>query len=102
MRQPDPESFFPLPGYPWLERPLSSPLDVEEAATALYLKHGNISAAAARLKVSVPRLMKTVRKSPRLLRLQAQLSASAPVSDAESTPATGSQSEQTTAPAPQP
>ena len=48
MRRPTPDEFFPYFG--WLERPLDLPLDVEECATAIYLKNGDLDAAAARLK----------------------------------------------------
>ena len=49
------------------------PLDIEEAATALFLKHGDLDAAAARLKVTPARLNRVVRRSPRLMRLKAVL-----------------------------
>lgn len=87
MSRPQPYEFLPLPYYPWTSRPKSIPLDQDEAATALYLNHGDIRAAAARLKVTVSRLMKTVRKSPRLLRLLSDGRASAD----ECRAATGSQ-----------
>jgi hypothetical protein len=63
-----------------LERPAHLPLDLDEAATSLYLKHGDITAAAETLKVTPARLQRAIRASPRLIRLQAQLSA-ARVSD---------------------
>jgi hypothetical protein len=73
MRRPTPEEFLPLAWFPWAERPLSSPIDIEEAATALFLKHGDIDAAAARLKVTPARLDRVVRRSRRLMRLKAVL-----------------------------
>ena len=71
----DAGSYLPLPFFPWPERPARLPLDVEEAATSLFLAHGDLNAAAERLKVPVPRLNKCIRKSLRLQRLQARLSA---------------------------
>jgi hypothetical protein len=38
MARPSPDEFFPLPFFPYKERPLTIPLDIEECATALYLK----------------------------------------------------------------
>jgi hypothetical protein len=46
---------------------------VEEAATALFLKNGDVGAAAIRLCVTPARLNRTIRKSPRLQRLIAAL-----------------------------
>lgn len=43
------------------------PLDIEECRTALWLRRGNISEAAKRLKVSPNRLRTFVKKSPRLM-----------------------------------
>ncbi len=76
MRRPTAEEFLPLAWFPWAERPLSSPIDIEEAATALFLKNGDIDAAAARLKVTRARLDRVVRRSPRLMRLKAAMLAS--------------------------
>ena len=73
MRRPTDEEFLPLAWFPWAERPLDLPLDVEECATAIYLKNGDIDAAAARLKVTPARLDRVVRRSPRLTRLKAVL-----------------------------
>jgi hypothetical protein len=73
MRRPTPDEFLPLPFFPYQERPLTIPLDVEECATAIYLKNGDLAAAAARLKVTPARLNKVVRASPRLMRLKAVL-----------------------------
>jgi hypothetical protein len=75
MRRPTPDECLPLPYFGWLERRLSLPLDVEECATAIYLKNGDLDAAAARLKVTPARLNKVVRASPRLIRLKAVMSA---------------------------
>jgi hypothetical protein len=85
----DAGSYLPLPFYNWPERPHSIPLDVEEVATSLFLADGNVSAAAERLRVPPARLNKCIRKSPRLIRLQARLT-SARESGAECTTATGS------------
>jgi hypothetical protein len=63
MRRPTPDEFLPLPFFPYPERPLTIPLDVEECATAIYLKNGDLAAAAARLKVTPARLNKVVRVS---------------------------------------
>ncbi len=73
MRRPTPDEFLPLPYFGWLERPPDLPLDVEECATAIYLKNGDLDAAAARLKVTRARLDRVVRRSPRLMRLKAVL-----------------------------
>ena len=64
MSQPSPEEFLLLPFYGWLERPPDLPIDSDEAATAIYLAHGDINAAAALLKVSPARLNRVVRPSP--------------------------------------
>ena len=98
MRRLSPEEFVQLPFFPWASRPESYPLDVEEIATALYLENGNVHAAAALLKVTPARLMKVVRRSPRLQRLRAQLTDAYRVAADELKMATGSQSP----PAPQP
>ena len=52
IRKPDASEFLPLPYYPWISRPDTCPLDVEEAATALFLKNGDVGAAANRLCVT--------------------------------------------------
>jgi hypothetical protein len=70
-RQHDASEFEPLPFYPFDERSLSLPLDVEEAATAIFLARGDIREAASLLKVTPSRLSKLIRRSPRLQRLQA-------------------------------
>ena len=69
MRRPTAGEFFPLPFYPFEERPHTLPLDVEEAATALFLQKGDVKAAAAKLRVMVSRLEREIRKSLRLQRL---------------------------------
>jgi hypothetical protein len=69
MSRPSPDEFLPLPYFPWLSRPETLPLDLDEAATALYLAKGDPTAAAALLKVSPARLNRVVRRSPRLQRL---------------------------------
>jgi hypothetical protein len=68
-RKPEPYEFLPLPCYFWDSRPDTVPLGHEEVATALYLAKGDLKAAAARLKVTVPRLMRLIRKDLRLKRL---------------------------------
>jgi hypothetical protein len=73
-RRPQASEFFPLPYFPWLERPHSSPLDVEESATALFLSDGDIKKAAERLKVTPDRLRRAISKSLRLERLRERLS----------------------------
>jgi hypothetical protein len=65
--------FLPLPYYAWEKRPATSRIDDEEAATALYLAGGEIEIAAATLKVEPLRLIRVVRRSPRLTRLHAEL-----------------------------
>ena len=69
----DPGSYLPLPWFPWLERPPRLPLDAEEAATALFLAHGDLKAAAERLRVTPNRLQRTISKSERLKRLVTRL-----------------------------
>jgi hypothetical protein len=73
MRQPSPDEFLPLPYFPWLSRPETLPLDVDEVATALYLAKGDPAAAAALLKVSVPRINRVIRRIPKLVRLRDDL-----------------------------
>jgi hypothetical protein len=73
MVEPSSDQFLPLPFYGWLERPPDLPIDFDEAATAIYIAHGDISAAAALLKVTPARLNRVVRGSPRLVRLKAEL-----------------------------
>ena len=67
--------FVPLPHYPWLIRPAHLPIDIEEAATALYLSEGLIGKAAERLKVEPLKLTRIISRSPRLVRLHAELTA---------------------------
>ena len=69
MSRPSPDEFLPLPYFPWDSRPETLPLDVEEAATALFLDGGDVKAAASRLKVSTTQLKKIVRRSLCLQRL---------------------------------
>jgi hypothetical protein len=52
---------------PYSERPSELPLDIEECRTALWKSRGNISTAAAVLKVTPQRLRSFVKNSPRLL-----------------------------------
>ena len=65
--------FQPLPHYPWARRPPHLPIDIEEAATALYLCEGVIARAAERLKVEPLKLTRQIARSPRLTRLHAEL-----------------------------
>jgi hypothetical protein len=65
--------FVPLAFFPWDSRPESLPVDIEEAATAIFLAHGDIGAAAVLLKVSASKLNRIVRRCPRLQRLRADL-----------------------------
>ena len=67
--------FQPLPYYPWDRRPSHLPLDIEECATALYLAEGVIGRAADRLKVEPLKLTRQIARSPRLVRLHAELTA---------------------------
>lgn len=63
-----PHDLVPLPTQPWDERPDEYPIGIEEARTALWRCNGNVSRAAALLKVTSMRLRNVVRKSPRLTR----------------------------------
>jgi hypothetical protein len=72
-REHDASEFLPLPYFPWLSRPETLPLDVDEVATALYLAKGDPTAAAALLKVSVPRINRVIRRIPKLVRLRDDL-----------------------------
>ena len=67
------QEFVPLPFYPWTVRPLHLPIDIEEAATALYLAEGLIGRAAERLKVEPLKLVRIISRSARLTRLHAEL-----------------------------
>ena len=60
------QEFIPLPFYPFTERPATLPLDPDECATAIHIAKGDISAAAALLKVPEFRLNRLVRRTPRL------------------------------------
>ena len=71
MRWPPPHEFRPLPYFPWDSRPDYSPRS-RGRGSAPSLDKGNLNAAAARLKVTVARLNKVIRKSPRLQRLKAE------------------------------
>ncbi len=65
--------FVPLPHYSWARRPSHLPVEVEEAATALYLADGVIARAAERLKVEPLKLVRCIARSPRLTRLHQEL-----------------------------
>lgn len=58
-----PTDLMPLPTAPWDERPAELPLDSEEVRTAIWMHRGNITLAAATLKVSSGRLRKFVQAS---------------------------------------
>ena len=75
QRRPDASEFVCLPYFPWLERPEHLPLEVDEIATALFLAHGNVAGAAELLKVTQPRLKRSIRKSFYLQRLISRLGA---------------------------
>lgn len=51
---------------PYNERPVELPLDVEECRTAIWANSGNVTKAAAMLKISPMRLRRFVAASPRL------------------------------------
>jgi hypothetical protein len=63
------QEFLPLPYYAWDERPPTLPLTHDEAATAIHLDHGDLQAAAIRLKVPFVRLNRLIKQSPRLKRI---------------------------------
>ena len=65
--------FAPLPYYPYEIRPPHVPIEVEEAATAIYLSKGIISDAAQRLRVESLKLTRFIQRHPRLVRLHAEL-----------------------------
>jgi hypothetical protein len=65
--------FLPLPFYGWDRRPSHIPIDVEEAATALYLTQGSVDGAAGKLRCEPLKLQRAINRSPRLVRLHAEL-----------------------------
>ena len=67
------QEFMPLPYYPWETRPVGIPVDIEEAATALYLHGGVVEDAASRLKIPELKLQRIIDRSPRLTRLHKEL-----------------------------
>ena len=69
------QEFLPLPHYSWDRRPAHLAIDIEEAATSLYLAEGVIGRAAERLKVEPLKLVRVISRSPRLTRLHAELAA---------------------------
>ena len=69
----DIEDFIPLPAYGWDIRPTTSPLDVEECATALVMACGELAGAARLLRVSELRLQRVMGRSERLRRLHGEL-----------------------------
>jgi hypothetical protein len=70
MEAPLPDDLVALPTAPWDERPTELPLDIEECRTALWLCRGNITDAAAMLKVKSARLRRFVNDSEYLTREQ--------------------------------
>jgi hypothetical protein len=72
-REYSPAEFVQLPFYPWIERPLTLPLDDDECATAIFIAKGDVSAAADLLKVMPARLKRVIRKSRRLQLLLSDL-----------------------------
>jgi hypothetical protein len=65
---PQPNNLKPIPTQPWDDRPEELPLDREEARTALWVANGNVSEAAAILKVSPSRFRRFVNSSDYLRR----------------------------------
>lgn len=65
--QDNDSEFLPLPYYPWDERPDSTPLDVDECATAIHIAQANLPKAASLLKVPVYKLERMLRRHPRLV-----------------------------------
>ena len=61
MRRPGASEFLPLPYFGWLERPHNLPFDVDDCATAIFLKEGNVKKAADRLRVRPARLNQTIK-----------------------------------------
>lgn len=61
-----PSDLIPLPTAPYDQRPDSMPLVIEECRTAIWKAKGNITEAAAILKVTSLRLRKYVAQSPYL------------------------------------
>lgn len=58
-----PSDLAVLPTSPWEKRPDEIPLVVEEVRTALWMDRGNVTKAAARLKVEPARLRRFVKGS---------------------------------------
>jgi hypothetical protein len=70
---PTPDEFVQLPYFGWDRRPDDLPLDADECATALFLAHGEVYAAAAMLKAPPRRLRQAIRKNANLQRLIVRL-----------------------------
>ncbi len=68
-----PNDLISLPTMPYDERPVELPLDVEECRTALWMVRGNVSQAAAILKVSSLRLRTFIKGSKRLTAEQQEM-----------------------------
>lgn len=58
-----PSDLVVLPTMPWPERPNELPLDNEECRTAIWMARGNITEAAAILKITSKRLRNFVKQS---------------------------------------
>lgn len=63
-----PDNLTTLPTMPYTERPEDLPLDIEECRTALWMCRGNVTDAAALMKVRSSRLRAFVKASPYLQR----------------------------------
>ena len=63
-------AYLPLPHFPWDERPLTVPLDIEECATAIHIAKGLSDDAARILKTSVARFNRMLKAHPRLVRIR--------------------------------
>jgi hypothetical protein len=73
MPYPTADEFDPLPYYSYNQRPDTTPLTIDEVATALFLYHGKIDLAAERLKVAPRQVKKLIRQAPKLQILLARL-----------------------------
>jgi hypothetical protein len=67
-----PGDLIPLPTRPWDIRPAEIPLDTEECRTALWMTRGNVTEAAAILKITSMRLRQFIDKSEYLKREQSE------------------------------
>lgn len=58
-----PSDLVPIPTAPYDERPDELPLDLQECRTALWMARGNVTEAAATLKVTSMRLRRFIKNS---------------------------------------